>query len=94
MPAHRLRSPSTQDTRHGPRTQYTGLLIQADNVSLTDNILAAASTWILLAGYIVFPATFKKLQKRRDLDVEDMDDEDERGEIYRELSRHVLGKAQ
>lgn len=39
------------------------MLLNLDDVSPLHNILASASVWILLAGYIVFPATFNKLQK-------------------------------
>ena len=38
------------------------MLLGLDSVSPIHNILASLSVWILLAGYIVFPATFTKLQ--------------------------------
>ena len=39
------------------------MLLGLDAVSPLHNILASLSVWILLAGYIVFPATFNSLQK-------------------------------
>jgi len=44
-------------------TRYIDMLLGLDHVSPFHNILASLSVWILLAGYIVFPATFNKLQK-------------------------------
>jgi cytochrome bd-type quinol oxidase subunit 2 len=38
------------------------MLLGLDDVSPLHNSLASLSVWILLAGYIVFPATFNKLQ--------------------------------
>lgn len=49
------------------RTRYIDMLLNLDDVSPFHNILASASVWILLAGYIVFPATFNNL-KKDDLD--------------------------
>lgn len=43
------------------------MLLGLDNVPKIHNILASFFTWILLAGYIVFPATFNKLNDK-DLD--------------------------
>ena len=45
------------------RTRYIDMLLELDHVSPLHNILASAFVWILLAGYIVFPATFNSLQK-------------------------------
>lgn len=39
------------------------MLLGLDQVSPLHNILASLFVWILLAGYIVFPATFNSLQK-------------------------------
>jgi predicted histidine transporter YuiF (NhaC family) len=49
-------------------TQYIKMLLQLDQISKLHNILASVFTWILLAGYIVFPATFNNIQKDKDLD--------------------------
>lgn len=39
------------------------MLLQIDEIPRLHNILSAFFTWILLAGYLVFPATFASLQK-------------------------------
>lgn len=59
-PAHR---PGLQRRRTTARTRYIDMLLGLDAVSPLHNILASLSVWILLAGYIVFPATFNSLQK-------------------------------
>jgi hypothetical protein len=56
--------PALQRRRTTARTRYIDMLLGLDTVSPLHNILASLSVWILLAGYIVFPATFNKLQAR------------------------------
>lgn len=60
--------PGLQRRRTTAQTRYIDMLLELDNVSKLHNILASAFTWILLAGYIVFPATFNKLHTDQDLD--------------------------
>jgi hypothetical protein len=55
--------PNLQRRGTTARTRYIDMLLGLDHVSPLHNILASLSVWILLAGYIVFPATFSKLQK-------------------------------
>ncbi|KAJ8108312.1 hypothetical protein OPT61_g8262 [Boeremia exigua] len=55
--------PGLQHRRTTARTRYIDMLLGLDNVPRLHNILAAACVWILLAGYIVFPATFNSLSK-------------------------------
>ena len=44
------------------------MLWKANNkIRMRWSLLASASTWLLLAGYIVFPATFTKWQKDNSL---------------------------
>ncbi|PVI06399.1 hypothetical protein DM02DRAFT_514975 [Periconia macrospinosa] len=50
------------------QTRYVDMLLELDKMPMLHNILASLFTWILLAGYIVFPATFNKLQKDERLD--------------------------
>jgi hypothetical protein len=57
------RRPDLQRRRTTARTRYIDMLLGLDHVSPFHNILASLSVWILLAGYIVFPATFNTLQK-------------------------------
>ncbi|KAH7076259.1 hypothetical protein FB567DRAFT_156858 [Paraphoma chrysanthemicola] len=59
--------PGLQRRRTTARTRYIDMLLGLDDVSPLHNFLASLSVWILLAGYIVFPATFTKLQNE-DLD--------------------------
>ena len=55
--------PGLQRRRTTAQTRYINMLLELDDVPKLHNILASLFTWILLAGYIVFPATFNKLQK-------------------------------
>lgn len=59
--------PGLQRRRTTAQTRYIDMLLGLDNVPKLHNILASFFTWILLAGYIVFPATFNKLNDK-DLD--------------------------
>mgnify|MGYP004552350037 CR=1 FL=1 len=65
--------PALSRRRTTARTRYVDMLLGLDEVSPLHNILASLSVWILLAGYIVFPATFTKLQDRRMEDKADTD---------------------
>jgi hypothetical protein len=44
------------------QTQYMAMLLSQDSIPRLDNILAASFQWILLAGFLVLPATFKSIQ--------------------------------
>ncbi|KAH5469558.1 hypothetical protein HBI22_195600 [Parastagonospora nodorum] len=61
--AEKPQRPELQRRSTTARTRYIDMLLGLDHVSPFHNILASLSVWILLAGYIVFPATFNKLQK-------------------------------
>lgn len=41
--------------------EYRDMVLGADRVPLRYNLMAAFSTWILLAGYMVLPGIFKSL---------------------------------
>lgn len=43
-------------------TAYPRMILENEDVDLLKNILAAAFSWILLAGYLVFPNTLTSLQ--------------------------------
>ncbi|APA13368.1 hypothetical protein sscle_11g081380 [Sclerotinia sclerotiorum 1980 UF-70] len=65
----RLDAPYGEDARdprheHG-ETNYINMLLQLDSIPETYNILAGLFTWLLLAGYMVLPATFTSLQNSR-----------------------------
>ena len=49
--------------RSTTQTQYVDMLLHLDKIPMFHNILAAFFTWVLLAGYIVFPVTFNKIGK-------------------------------
>lgn len=51
------RNPTTQ-------TRYVDLLIRLDEIPRWHNVLCAFCSWLLLAGYLVFPATFTTVQER------------------------------
>lgn len=44
------------------KTRYMTMLLDLDTIPRLHNILASFFTWILLAGYIVFPGTFTSIQ--------------------------------
>ena len=44
-------------------TQYVNMLLAKDKIHMIYNALAGFFTWILLAGFILFPGTFTSLQK-------------------------------
>jgi len=45
-------------------TQYVNMLLALDDIPAFYNILAGFFTWILLAGFILFPGTFASLQNQ------------------------------
>lgn len=47
--------------------RYNDLIVESYNTPEKFNILAAASLWTLLAGFVVFPATFTSLQNAASL---------------------------
>lgn len=43
--------------------RYTKMRNELDEIPIFHNIFAIFFTWLLLAGYIIFPATFTSLKK-------------------------------
>jgi hypothetical protein len=43
-------------------TQYVNMLLAVDDIPALDFILSKFFTWILLAGFVLFPGTFSSLQ--------------------------------
>lgn len=43
-------------------SRYVNMLLALDSISSIDNMLASFFTWILLAGFVLFPGTFTSLQ--------------------------------
>jgi len=56
------RRPEFPVTRSQTDTQYVNMLLALDSIPRLHNMLAGFSTWILLAGFILFPGTFTSLQ--------------------------------
>jgi hypothetical protein len=44
-------------------SRYVRMLLQLDRIPGLHNVLASLFTWLLLAGYIVFPGTFTSLRR-------------------------------
>ena len=51
--------------QHQPPTpsRYGSMLLELDRIPRLHNIYASLFTWLILAGYIVFPGTFTSLRK-------------------------------
>ncbi|KAJ7447084.1 hypothetical protein B0H11DRAFT_2290258 [Mycena galericulata] len=45
-------------------TRYTNMLLAKDDIPVLHNLLANFFTWILLAGFVLFPGTFTSLQAK------------------------------
>lgn len=56
------------------QTQYMGMLLHLDEIPRLHNILAALSTWILLAGFLVIPGTFTSFKNSSTFKNADEDD--------------------
>jgi hypothetical protein len=48
-------------------TDYINMLLRLDNISKLHNLLAAACTWLLLAGFVVIPGSFTSIVNSRTL---------------------------
>lgn len=53
--------------RPSVQTRYMDMLLGLDDIPPWHNILASFFTWVLLAGYVVFPATFTSLNRSKNL---------------------------
>jgi hypothetical protein len=57
-------SPSYRHTEEIPgQSRYMSMLLELEEMPWLHNVFANLFTWLLLAGYIVFPATFTTLRK-------------------------------
>ncbi|KAH7915554.1 hypothetical protein BJ138DRAFT_1141585 [Hygrophoropsis aurantiaca] len=52
------------------QTRYVNMLLALDDIPTYFNMLASFFTWILLAGFILFPGTFANLQQQQLADTE------------------------
>jgi hypothetical protein len=46
-------------------TRYVNMLLALDDIPEMFNIMASFFTWILLAGFVLFPGTFTSLQQQQ-----------------------------
>ena len=58
-------APKPNFDRSVSQTHYVDMLLGLDAVPRSHNLLAAFSTWILLAGFIVIPGTFTSIQHNK-----------------------------
>ncbi|KUJ15806.1 uncharacterized protein LY89DRAFT_558395, partial [Mollisia scopiformis] len=54
--------PNGPNRQNSVQTRYMSMLLGLDTIPRLHNILASFFTWILLAGFIIFPGTFTSLQ--------------------------------
>ncbi|KAI9048424.1 hypothetical protein LZ554_007260 [Drepanopeziza brunnea f. sp. 'monogermtubi'] len=52
--------------QNSAQTRYMTMLLALDTIPRLHNILAAFFTWILLAGFVIFPGTFTSLRSLED----------------------------
>lgn len=77
---------STQEKRPGlpPQsrsqmdTKYVNMLLALDSIPRLHNMMASFFTWILLAGFVLFPGTFTSLQNVQ-------------GNVSNEVGKEILG---
>jgi len=60
-------APPSRRRRRLVQTRYNRMVLESNDIPARYNIAAAASLWILLAGYIVFPGSFTSLQNSKSL---------------------------
>ncbi|RDW91293.1 hypothetical protein BP5796_02458 [Coleophoma crateriformis] len=53
--------PGLPQRQNSVRTRYIDMLLNLDDIPRLHNILASAFTWILLAGFLIFPGTFTSI---------------------------------
>ncbi|KAB8255442.1 hypothetical protein BDV32DRAFT_142071 [Aspergillus pseudonomiae] len=59
---HRLSIPPPV-TNQAVHSRYVEMLLETERIPLLHNLIASVSTWLLLAGYLVFPGTFVTLRE-------------------------------
>jgi len=58
--------PTAMNRQNSVQTRYMNMLLDLDTIPRLHNILASFFTWILLAGFIIFPGTFTSLSALAD----------------------------
>ncbi|KDN45854.1 hypothetical protein RSAG8_04687, partial [Rhizoctonia solani AG-8 WAC10335] len=57
-----LRPAGSLQRRPSANTRYMNMLLELDAVPRFHNMLASFFTWVLLAGFVIFPGTFASIQ--------------------------------
>ena len=55
--------PGVPQRQNSVQTRYMDMLLAMDTIPRFHNILASFFTWVLLAGFVIFPGTFTSLSK-------------------------------
>jgi hypothetical protein len=55
--------PALQGRQTSVQTRYMEMLLAVDTIPRLHNILSSFFTWLLLAGFLVFPGTFTSIQQ-------------------------------
>ncbi|KAJ1301979.1 hypothetical protein OPQ81_000815 [Rhizoctonia solani] len=63
MKASSLRPGSSLKRRPSANTRYMNMLLELDAVPRFHDMLASFFSWILLAGFVIFPGTFTSIQQ-------------------------------
>lgn len=58
---HSTPTPSSRPLTRGNSTRYVNMLLALDGIPKMFNIMASFFTWLLLAGFLLFPGTFSSL---------------------------------
>lgn len=79
--------PSMPNRQNSIQTRYMTMLLDLDTIPRLHNIYASFFTWILLAGFVIFPGTFTSLSAKFD-DDPDIQDSGTASEILKHV-KHV-----
>jgi hypothetical protein len=66
MTSHQYGRPGLPESRSQMDTKYVNMLLALDSIPRLHNMLSSFFTWILLAGFVLFPGTFTSLQNAQD----------------------------
>ncbi|KAH8602197.1 hypothetical protein B0O99DRAFT_648032 [Bisporella sp. PMI_857] len=58
--------PGLPTRQNSVQTRYINMLLDLDTIPRLHNIYASFFTWILLAGFVIFPGTFTTISRRLD----------------------------
>ncbi|KUL81604.1 hypothetical protein ZTR_10498 [Talaromyces verruculosus] len=58
----RAKASAVRSPNRSPHRRYERMVLETETAPFVDNALAQAFSWLLLAGYLVFPGTFTSLR--------------------------------